>query len=435
MPAATSSVASSGSAGNRRPPSAPRRSSSGSPESTLTLRPAAFNAAHASSRCGNGVPGQAAEIDHVGAVGPQRCRARRQRIERERRRVDDLGEDADVVARQIGWRGAQRRRTPAGRSARPARARKARRIPPSAPREIEPGAAGERRRGRRRAGAAGGASMIGLVISAATFTPMSTTVPVEAARSTSQPAAARGAAAARWPVRKSRRSAIARVGPCRARQRGAAVRSSEIDDARRSNSPSNSVLARSMRRGYTLTSRPAPRSQFGRGVAGEHDRGNAAFAGLGEDVGGQRVGYAETHLATVFDVAGATTSVWYSPLELPDRRRRSRSCRGTCARRSGSSRFCLYIRTTSAAARLTNRSTCSRLADQPQAFGEEMPGACQRPAPARRDGRGHISAPAGRAAGPPRGPRPAGHPARRRTPRRKTPRRGQRRPRPAGPPG
>ncbi len=44
---------------------------------------------------------QAAEIDHVGARLPHRASAGQDGIDRERRCIDDLGEDADVVARQV----------------------------------------------------------------------------------------------------------------------------------------------------------------------------------------------------------------------------------------------------------------------------------------------------------------------------------------------
>ena len=44
----------------------------------------------------------AAEIDHVGAFGVQRAGAGKQRLGREQRRIDDLGENARIVARQVG---------------------------------------------------------------------------------------------------------------------------------------------------------------------------------------------------------------------------------------------------------------------------------------------------------------------------------------------
>ena len=44
---------------------------------------------------------QAAEVDHVGARLPHRVGARQDGIDRKRRCIDDLGEDADVVARQV----------------------------------------------------------------------------------------------------------------------------------------------------------------------------------------------------------------------------------------------------------------------------------------------------------------------------------------------
>ena len=46
--------------------------------------------------------GQAAEIDDVGASAPQRARARAQRVERQRGSIDDLSEDAQVMAGEIG---------------------------------------------------------------------------------------------------------------------------------------------------------------------------------------------------------------------------------------------------------------------------------------------------------------------------------------------
>ena len=51
--------------------------------------------------------GPAAEVDHVRALGAQRRRARSQRVERQRRRIDDLGEDARVVAAEIGGLGTE----------------------------------------------------------------------------------------------------------------------------------------------------------------------------------------------------------------------------------------------------------------------------------------------------------------------------------------
>ncbi len=50
------------------------------------------------------------------------------------------------------------------------------------------------------------------------------------------------------------------------------------------------------------------RIEFGRRIAGKDDRRHAAFAGLREDIGSVSE-MPKTHLATVFDVAGATTSV------------------------------------------------------------------------------------------------------------------------------
>ena len=51
--------------------------------------------------------------------------------------------------------------------------------------------------------------------------------------------------------------------------------------------------------------------EFRRGVAGKDDRRHAAFAGLGEDIGGKRVGNAAARIwRPCSNVAGATTTVW-----------------------------------------------------------------------------------------------------------------------------
>ncbi len=48
-----------------------------------------------------GEAGFAADVDDVGAVLAQRMGTGAQGVHRQRRRIDDLGEDADVVAREI----------------------------------------------------------------------------------------------------------------------------------------------------------------------------------------------------------------------------------------------------------------------------------------------------------------------------------------------
>ncbi len=82
---------------------APRgASSSASPESTLTLKPSRFSAATVSSRCGKSTSGwQPMSTTSPPLAISSRPRATSLR-DAERRRIDDLGKDADVLLRQIG---------------------------------------------------------------------------------------------------------------------------------------------------------------------------------------------------------------------------------------------------------------------------------------------------------------------------------------------
>ena len=86
---------------------APRSSSCGSIESTLTAKPSPFERTHASPRCGT-ASRQAAEVDHVGAVAQ---RAGAPTIARRTgARIDDLREDRHLVRRsgRPAWRRGRR---------------------------------------------------------------------------------------------------------------------------------------------------------------------------------------------------------------------------------------------------------------------------------------------------------------------------------------
>ena len=81
----------------------PRNSSSASAESTLTLKPFSFSARDRLLEMRKRRVGKAAEIDHVGAASAHRSSARfEDRLDAERGRIDDLGEDPDVVSGHVG---------------------------------------------------------------------------------------------------------------------------------------------------------------------------------------------------------------------------------------------------------------------------------------------------------------------------------------------
>ena len=118
-------------------------SSSRLAESTLTENPSRLQFPHRLAKQRKRRFRQAAEVDDVGAGAGKRPRPRHQRVDRKHRRVDDLGEDAHVVAGKV--RAARRpgRERPAGRRSRRGRERRARRNAPTAA------------RGRRDSGRAG----------------------------------------------------------------------------------------------------------------------------------------------------------------------------------------------------------------------------------------------------------------------------------------
>ena len=113
---------------NAAPALAPRRSSSVAAESTLTDKAGSLEPANGVFEMRERRVRQAPEIDHVGARRPHGGGTRENGIDAQRRRIDDLGEYAHVVTRQIEHRGRAFRSMPASPSIPPAHARTGRRI-------------------------------------------------------------------------------------------------------------------------------------------------------------------------------------------------------------------------------------------------------------------------------------------------------------------
>ena len=88
------------------PACAPRRSSSWLNESDADLQAFPFQDSDRVFKMRERRVRQATEIDHIGALAAQRPRPRQKRLDGQRRGVDDLGEDADIVVREIGRRAA-----------------------------------------------------------------------------------------------------------------------------------------------------------------------------------------------------------------------------------------------------------------------------------------------------------------------------------------
>ena len=226
------------------PAAPPRRNSAASAESTLTRKPAAFSARTASSRCGNGVSGrQPRSITSAPAAAIAVARATI---------ASTSSAEASTISAKMrmSWRVRSSPRPrlpkwPADPSTRPARARTARRTRRSGVRGRR-GSGPAPRPGRPATGRASRRVMIASVISAATFTPMSTidqSRPKPPASFNSFSSRAR----ARCPVRKRTRSAM-RVVACAAPP-PRSTRSSVSTTCVSSKDLRRSVLSRSMRRG------------------------------------------------------------------------------------------------------------------------------------------------------------------------------------------